>query len=449
MKKRVIFGLLGATLFACKEGPTEPACGNNVIEVGEQCEPPNSAVCDAICLVINPGCGDGVLAGTEVCDDGNVNNGDGCRSNCTAEACGDGIPDPGEQCDDGNVTSGDGCSSTCTLENNNAVCGNNQQETGETCDDGNTAPGDGCNTQCQIEAGGNCGNGDREVGEECDDGNTGGGDGCDGQCRVEPPAGQSADQVETFHIINAIRASVGLPGQQLNAQLDQAAQAHAAYHGLNGDNTGNPHTEASGSPGFTGVNFFDRTSAAGFNGQSFFEVMAFFNSPQPAVDIWLNSVFHRVPLIHPNATQMGYGGAGGAGGSADVIDFGLGASEDPTQIVLFPPPNATGVTRSFNTFQEGPTPPAAPGGNSTTGPIVSVLSDFDIVLTESKIFDSSGVELPTTLVSPQTPGLGPFMSGTFAFYAAGPAPANATFTAHIAGTINGQAFTRDWSFTTE
>ena len=37
-------------------------------------------------------------------------------------ACGNGVVDPGEECDDGNSTSGDGCSSTCTLEDASALC---------------------------------------------------------------------------------------------------------------------------------------------------------------------------------------------------------------------------------------------------------------------------------------------------------------------------------------
>ncbi len=36
-----------------------------------------------------------------------------CRFNCTIPRCGDGILDGGEVCDDGNTTAGDGCSATC------------------------------------------------------------------------------------------------------------------------------------------------------------------------------------------------------------------------------------------------------------------------------------------------------------------------------------------------
>ena len=71
-------------------------------------------------------CGDGTgQQGTEPCDDGNNDWGDGCTPACTKEpvcavgaactsACGDGIKFPSEACDDGNTTSGDGCSATCT-----------------------------------------------------------------------------------------------------------------------------------------------------------------------------------------------------------------------------------------------------------------------------------------------------------------------------------------------
>ncbi|MCB9851179.1 MAG: PQQ-dependent sugar dehydrogenase [Phycisphaerales bacterium] len=46
-------------------------------------------------------------------------------------ACGDYLVESGEECDDGNAQSGDGCSATCQLE---TICGNNIVEVGETCD---------------------------------------------------------------------------------------------------------------------------------------------------------------------------------------------------------------------------------------------------------------------------------------------------------------------------
>ena len=39
--------------------------------------------------------------GIEGCDDGNIQDGDGCSSECLPEGCGDGNLDYNEECDDG------------------------------------------------------------------------------------------------------------------------------------------------------------------------------------------------------------------------------------------------------------------------------------------------------------------------------------------------------------
>lgn len=129
-------------------------CGNAVLDLGEQCDDGNNVngdFCDAACLVgdggvpcidvdgdgiceptdpdpsdptdpTDPGdfglCGDGVVDAeaplSEVCDDGNNINGDGCSVDCKSlEVCGNAIVDWGEQCDDGNAFDGDGCDATC------------------------------------------------------------------------------------------------------------------------------------------------------------------------------------------------------------------------------------------------------------------------------------------------------------------------------------------------
>ena len=69
--------------------------------------------CDATPLGV---CGDGLVLGTETCDDGGESA--TCDTDCTAVACGDGTLNAtaGEGCDDGNTTDGDGCSSTCAIE---------------------------------------------------------------------------------------------------------------------------------------------------------------------------------------------------------------------------------------------------------------------------------------------------------------------------------------------
>ncbi len=184
-----------------------PVCGNGKLESPEQCDDGNlnnGDGCNNLCvkeIALTPVCGNGKLEGTEQCDDGNLNNGDGCSSVCVKEApvsvCGNGKLESGEQCDDGNLVSEDGCSASCQKEPpRTPVCGNRVVEPGETCDDGNTIDEDGCSSRCQIEPPTTkfvCGNGKREGSEQCDDGNLRDGDGCSHSCTIEyksPPRKQ-------------------------------------------------------------------------------------------------------------------------------------------------------------------------------------------------------------------------------------------------------------------
>jgi cysteine-rich repeat protein len=176
---------------------TGAVCGDGVIEGNEVCDDGNTIDgdgCSSTCTVEGAECGNGIIETGEECDDANTDNGDGCSSVCSLEVapgCGNGVVEIGEGCDDGNTDSCDGCSATCSLE----LCGNGLTECDEECDDGNTTNGDGCDADCMVETGG-CGNGTIDAGEECDDGNTVSGDGCDSDCMLEVMPGCGNGVVE-------------------------------------------------------------------------------------------------------------------------------------------------------------------------------------------------------------------------------------------------------------
>ncbi len=157
----------------------EAECGNGLIEVGEQCDDGNledDDGCDSNCLTT--GCGNAVVTAGEECDDGNGSDTDDCTGDCRAAHCGDGYVYQGvEQCDDGNESDTDYCLSDCRL----ARCGDGVVEAGvETCDGDNDENHDGCSSGCEPAA---CGDGEVEVGvEACDDGNHNDNDGCPNDC---------------------------------------------------------------------------------------------------------------------------------------------------------------------------------------------------------------------------------------------------------------------------
>lgn len=113
-------------------------------------------------------CGDGIKNGQELCDDGNIQDGDGCSATCQTESqepaepvCGNSVLEEGEDCDGNSQTcviSGyngtKSCSQTCDSWNScqtNEYCGDNIKNGFEQCDDGNTQNGDGCSSICQVE----------------------------------------------------------------------------------------------------------------------------------------------------------------------------------------------------------------------------------------------------------------------------------------------------------
>jgi cysteine-rich repeat protein len=140
-------------------------------------------------------CGDGIVAGDEACDDGDLGGEFGhCKADCSGlgERCGDAEvqESEGEVCDDGtNLMSYDfnneeGCAPGCQPP---ASCGDEVVDVafGEQCDDGNDVDGDGCESNCTFRVG--CGDGevDPDDGETCDDGNRKNGDGCSQFCTIE------------------------------------------------------------------------------------------------------------------------------------------------------------------------------------------------------------------------------------------------------------------------
>jgi cysteine-rich repeat protein len=167
-----------------------------------------------------------LVARTEACDDGNLQDNDGCSkacrieqgmtcgeqpSVCTPTTCGDAVQQGTETCDDGNAQPGDGCNETCALEPScdasmqdcEALCGDGVVIL-EECDDQNTIDGDGCSSACSVEAGFECatseggtsqctpvcGDGVLSAGEQCDDGINDGGYGeCGPDCTLSEYCG--------------------------------------------------------------------------------------------------------------------------------------------------------------------------------------------------------------------------------------------------------------------
>jgi|GEM_PF-837890 len=115
-------------------------------------------------------CGNGIVEGSEECDDGNPDVGDGCENDCRFTCV---VGSPGrDECDDHNdcngketctefhrcipgapLAEGDSCGTDLTCVHGNCVpasCGDGQVQAPEECDDGNAVDRDGCDTTCRY-----------------------------------------------------------------------------------------------------------------------------------------------------------------------------------------------------------------------------------------------------------------------------------------------------------
>jgi cysteine-rich repeat protein len=117
----------------CVEGDPATVNGDACTQDGGEAGVCNAGAC------VPEGCGDGVLADPEECDDGNTENGDGCESDCTFTC------EVDADCDDGDPCTG---TESCDVESN--VCVQGEEV---ICDDGDLCTDDRCNPEtgeCEV-----------------------------------------------------------------------------------------------------------------------------------------------------------------------------------------------------------------------------------------------------------------------------------------------------------
>lgn len=115
-------------LYHLEEGPAgNCATGTTILDSSGAAGGPSNGVCrfggspagplfsTDVPPLGSPTCGNGMTDPGEQCDDGDLDDCDGCDSNCTTSACGNDVLCAPEQCDDGNLTGSDGCEADCTL----------------------------------------------------------------------------------------------------------------------------------------------------------------------------------------------------------------------------------------------------------------------------------------------------------------------------------------------
>jgi len=272
--------------------------------------------------------------------------------------------------------------------------------------------------------------------------------------RGRPLAVPDVDAVESSHaaralgVVNATRHAAGLPPVRLDDRLVAAAVAHSFYWLFNQARPSQKglgiHGETPGTPGFVGAGVYDRDNAFGWSDGPVGEDITHVGSPEGAVADWVDSVYHRFPILRADLRVIGYADASMLTLPIEDMEFGFsGLGASPAAPVRYPGDGATGVPANF-VDNELPDPVPA-GASRVTGYPVTVTFDrrSAVHMSSFTLTGPGGAAVP--LVAVQGPSESTENSAFL--LPASPLAAGARYTAHIAAVVDGAPYVSTWSFT--
>jgi uncharacterized protein YkwD len=254
-------------------------------------------------------------------------------------------------------------------------------------------------------------------------------------------------------VLNEIRASAGLSPVRRDPVVGLGAQWHADYLWENralGDDL-HPHEEDDGLPGYSGSHYWERLQAAGVDlgvQPALGEVVATHPRAESAVVHWVETAYHRLPLLAPEAAAAGYGHRVGAGAATNVMNLVARpqAADDWPPVVLYPPPDARDVKPWWDGL-EWPRPAEPPGG-FPSGPVISVQTAGGVALEvdEHTLRGEDGRDVPHVFLSADNDRH--LRGSAVLFYANAPLAPGRRYTVRVAGRVGGLPFDETWSFET-
>ena len=277
-----------------------------------------------------------------------------------------------------------------------------------------------------------------------------------------PQYAANSAQLAAFTLLNQYRQECGFPALQENTELDQAAQAHAKYEGLNNAVS---DSETAGNPGFTGTTYIARAVVAGFPGSAYGIGVggagnAVFTSNFSATQAGeqyvlslLSGVYHSDVATFPmNTVGIGEYETQATVGSYTYTDSWQSMSLFNTQAqtlantpLTFPCNGVTGV--AYADVAEIPTPPNVSGSGWGTPVMLTGNTSDTIVLQSASMSGPSGAVTLQILNSATDPNK-ELTTYEAVAYPTSPLTPNTQYSVSLTGTVNGVAFSRSFSFTT-
>jgi len=243
--------------------------------------------------------------------------------------------------------------------------------------------------------------------------------------------------------LNAYRRAAGLESVKLDPVLSRGCLAHAEYLVKN---SRHPSTEGLGAhdenPQLPGFSEEGRKAARAAN-------ISFGHPPLAAIDCWVNSLFHRIPILDPTLKSVGFGHSqGGRWRYITVLDVERGRDRSKTdKIVCFP---AEGMTNVPLALQPGETPDPIPKDPDKRAgyPITITFPLGAKVSAAAATLVLDNQEVDAWLSTPEQPVDARFQRNTLGLIAKEPLLPGRTYTVNASAQVDGNEWKQSWTFTT-
>lgn len=249
-------------------------------------------------------------------------------------------------------------------------------------------------------------------------------------------------------LVNVYRMHAGLTPVTLDAALSDACLKHARYLVLN---EGNPalqglsaHREDPKLPGYT-------KEGADAGPKSDIAIGDY--EPIDAVDAWMGTLYHRVPILAPNLKSIGFGCATGQRqGWATVMNVQSGRDQTPVGPIFYPVPDQKNVPLAFPITGEEPNPiPDDPDRRAGYSITAILPRNTPLQKATGKLTTADGVDVPCWFSAPDRPANvkhADAQGNVACLIAKDPLKPKTTYQVHFQGTLAGKAWEKSWKFTT-
>ena len=268
-------------------------------------------------------------------------------------------------------------------------------------------------------------------------------------------------QHDAIRWINCYRNLTSLQTVSLFSDLSLAADRHASYM-TETDEFGMVETDPAAQH-YSGYDTLERLASAGrevdLQADSVYEAVTSAGSgsvaePELAIDAWINTVYHRPPLLRPLIDEMGVGFDGSFGDLVTVGPWDTAERGGGVLAARYPAPGQGEIPPVFHSDMERPDP--APDADEVGSPISVTFmaaqwagngNHFDVFLEADgcSVRKVGGDELDLLLLEPDTD---PYLWATVVLLPNEPLEEFETYQVEIEATVNGDPWVSGWTFTT-